>query len=209
MQLVPYKRIHFDTIESTHLYAYSLPCAPYITFITANHQTGGVGQYANAFYDTNGSLLFSCIIPKSIIHQPDLLAAPSSIALNVYKLLISMLDGLFYSWLTTARSSGTFHNAPRSSADEQLARNNTIWVKKPNDLYIAGEKCGGALTVVKEKSIILSIGVNIESAPALPKAAPYSATYLNKHLAAATSIRSIQSMIEQALCMLLDVQLIS
>ena len=211
MQHILCKRIHFETIESTHLYAYAMPCNSHFTIVTAKHQTNGVGQYSNTFSDTNGSLLFSCNIPKSLILQPKHLLDPSCLVIHVFQLLIDMLKDMLKDMLDCTANSDRARKSNNIPFNE-FSRSNmakAITIKKPNDLYIFGKKCGGALTVVKENSIILSFGINIESAPSLPENTPYRATYINKYLRVPISIYSTQCMIESAICSIFDIQIFS
>lgn len=125
------KKLHFETIDSTHLFAkenLSQFLQDSITVITADFQTAGIGSRRNKWIaHKNSSLLltFVCPTPSKEFH-PHLANLCA----------ISMINTLSF-------------------------LNIEILFKYPNDLTINGRKLAGFLCEICENQCLCSVGLNL------------------------------------------------
>ncbi|MCH9622014.1 MAG: Bifunctional ligase/repressor BirA [Chlamydiia bacterium] len=125
------KRLHFKTIDSTHLYAKRsinrLKSFP-LTVITADFQTGGIGRRLDRWISSEqSSLLLSFVYPLA---NKELMPHISKYCANALKKALSTLD------------------LP-------------ITFKYPNDLMINGKKLSGIISETCEGMMITSVGLNL------------------------------------------------
>lgn len=125
------KRLHFRTIDSTHLYAkrsieklkgFSM------TVITADFQTGGIGRKRDRWIAKEGSSLLVSIVYKA--PKADVIPTLSKRAADALKAVLKPL-------------------------------NLDITFKYPNDLMVSGKKLSGIISECTDGMMITSLGLNI------------------------------------------------
>ncbi|MCQ2800271.1 MAG: biotin--[acetyl-CoA-carboxylase] ligase [Bacilli bacterium] len=133
--LVPYKRRHFDEINSTNTFLKeNYAFYPNLTFVDASFQKEGKGRLGRKWDGTKGeALTFSILIKdKKLLSK-----AP----------LLSLLSG--YVVMNYLESMGL----------------KDVMIKWPNDVYVGGKKICGILleSVVKKdvKALVIGIGINV------------------------------------------------
>lgn len=125
------KRLHFKTIDSTHLYAkrsIEKLKAFSMTVITADYQTGGIGRKRDRWIAKEGSSLLVSIVYKA--PKADVIPTLSKKAADALKKVLKPI-------------------------------NLDITFKYPNDLMVNGKKLSGIISECTDGMMITSIGLNI------------------------------------------------
>lgn len=135
---MPYKHLHFDTIDSTNLEAKRLIDAGQIdspTVIVADEQTGGKGRLGRSWSSPKGNLYASVIMPYEAGLAP-ISAQITSVALfEAVQHVVPSITDLFIKW--------------------------------PNDLLLNQAKLSGILVEVHGDQIVIGTGVNVLHHPNL------------------------------------------
>jgi len=136
LELSKFKKIHFDTLDSTNLRARELAGKEPFAIITAGEQTAGKGSKAGkSWFSPKGNLFFTMLAADPTLTGERLPRLAAISALSVVE------------------------------AVQKFSPNAPLLIKWPNDILLNMKKVCGILIEQEGGSAIIGIGVNVAIAP--------------------------------------------